>query len=222
MNALPAGPFQLTNGDTFTYNSYAASPVHRFYQMWQQLDCSADHATDAQSFRLRLAALFPGWKPRWVPAQTACKQPANFSTEYSPNAVTTGEGSTAMGFYNVQNGDAPYFKKLADHYAMSDNFHQSVNGGTGANHIMLGHGDMIWFSDGKGHPAVPPHNTKVATGNSQCRHCRRNRKPQSRGRHQQLVHGRWLRRRLLRIALLRWRLLLGLLRSRPSPALLPS
>jgi hypothetical protein len=37
-------------------------------------------------------------------------QPANFSTEYSPNATTTGEGSTSMGFYNVQNGDAPYFK----------------------------------------------------------------------------------------------------------------
>src|SRR5580704_15446940 len=28
VNALPAGPFQLTNGDTFSYNSYAASPVH--------------------------------------------------------------------------------------------------------------------------------------------------------------------------------------------------
>ena len=80
--------------------------------------------------------------------------PANFSTEYSASAVTTGEGSTALGFYNVQNGDAPYFKSLADRYAMSDNFHQSVNGGTGANHIMLGHGDMIWFSDGKGNAAA--------------------------------------------------------------------
>src|SRR3984885_3101586 len=45
VSALPPGPFQLTNGDTFTYNSYAASPVHRFYQMWQQLDCNADNAT---------------------------------------------------------------------------------------------------------------------------------------------------------------------------------
>ena len=40
VNAIPAGPFQLTNGQTFTYDSYAASPVHRFYQMWQQLNCS--------------------------------------------------------------------------------------------------------------------------------------------------------------------------------------
>ena len=52
----------------------------------------------------------------------------------------------------MQQGDAPYFKSLADKYAMSDNFHQSVNGGTGANHIMFGHGDAIWFSDGNGHP----------------------------------------------------------------------
>src|ERR1700733_13649858 len=45
VNSLPPGPFQLTNGNTFTYNDYAASPVHRFYQMWQQLDCSLEHAT---------------------------------------------------------------------------------------------------------------------------------------------------------------------------------
>ena len=80
---------------------------------------------------------------------------------YLPGATTTGEGSTALGFYNVQQGDAPYFKSLADTYAMSDNFHQSVNGGTGANHIMLGHGDAIWFSDGDGNAQVPPHNVDV-------------------------------------------------------------
>ncbi len=69
-----------------------------------------------------------------------------------------------MGFYNVQNGDAPYFKWMADNFAMSDNFHQSVEGGTGANHIMFGHGDLIWFSDGNGNAATPPHNTEVDTG----------------------------------------------------------
>lgn len=92
------------------------------------------------------------------------KQPANFSTEYTSGGTTTGEGSTALGFYNVQNGDVPYFKSLADKYAMSDNFHQSVDGGTGANHIMFGHGDMIWFSDGKGNPLTPPHDQKVGKG----------------------------------------------------------
>jgi len=53
---------------------------------------------------------------------------------------------------------------LADTYSMSDNFHQSVEGGTGANHIMLGTGDAIWFSDGNGNPLQPPHNQMVAAG----------------------------------------------------------
>jgi phospholipase C len=163
VTALPPGPFQLTNGDTFTYNDYAASPVHRFYQMWQQLDCSVAHATATNPSGCD-SALFP-WVETTVGAGTnGLAQPATFSTDYSPSATITGEGSTAMGFYNVQNGDAPYFKSLADTYSMSDNFHQSVNGGTGANHIMFGHGDMIFFSDGKGNPATPPHNVEVAAG----------------------------------------------------------
>jgi len=36
-STLPGGPFQLTNtkgANTFTWDSYANSPVHRFYQMW--------------------------------------------------------------------------------------------------------------------------------------------------------------------------------------------
>jgi phospholipase C len=156
-NDLLPGPFQLTS-PTFQYTDYAASPVHRFYQMWQQLDCSVFHASwenpsgcDGKLF---------SWVETTVGAGTnGTAQPANFATNYtrgeSPAPVTTDEGSTALGFYNVQNGDVPYFKSLADQYAMSDNFHQSVDGGTGANHIMLGHADMIWFnSDGK--PAVPP------------------------------------------------------------------
>jgi phospholipase C len=163
VNALPAGPFQLTNGDTFTYNSYAASPVHRFYQMWQQLNCSAANATQDNPSGCS-AKLFP-WVEVTVGAGTnGLAQPANFNTEYVAGDKDTGEGSTSMGFYNVQNGDVPYFKQLADTYSMSDNFHQSVNGGTGANHIMLGHADMIWFSDGKGNPAVPPHNVTVDAG----------------------------------------------------------
>jgi phospholipase C len=163
VKSLPAGPFQLTNGDLFTYNSYAASPVHRFYQMWQQLNCAAGDATATNPSGCN-AKLF-SWVEVTVGAGTnGLAQPSNFSTEYSPNATTTGEGSTALGFYNVQKGDVPYFKSLADTYAMSDNFHQSVNGGTGANHIMLGHGDLIWFSDGSGHAKVPPHDVEVAGG----------------------------------------------------------
>jgi phospholipase C len=61
-----------------------------------------------------------------------------------------------MAFYNVQAGDAPVLKRLADEFSMSDNFHQSVMGGTGANHVMLGTGDAIFWSDGKGNPTTPP------------------------------------------------------------------
>jgi len=162
VDVLPAGPFQLT-GKTFNYNAYAASPVHRFYQMWQQLNCDATKVTATNGSGCN-SGLF-AWVETTVGAGTnGLKQPATFSTEWYPGATTTGEGSTALGFYNVQQGDVPYFKSLADQYAMSDNFHQSVNGGTGANHIMLGHGDAIWFSDGKGHAEVPPHNQLVAKG----------------------------------------------------------
>jgi phospholipase C len=160
VNTLPAGPFQLTNGSTFLYDAYAASPVHRFYQMWQQLNCSVEHASPGNPSGCN-GKLF-SWVEVTVGAGTnGAAQPSNFSTEYSPSAKTTGEGSTALGFYNVQQGDAPYFKSLADKYAMSDNFHQSVDGGTGANHIMFGHGDAIWFSNPDGSPGRPPENATV-------------------------------------------------------------
>ncbi|HEY6452965.1 MAG TPA: alkaline phosphatase family protein [Steroidobacteraceae bacterium] len=163
VNTLPPGPFQLTNGSTFVYDAYSASPVHRFYQMWQQLDCDVSHATKKIPSGCD-GALF-SWVEVTVGAGTnGLMPPANFSTEYSADVTTTGEGSTALGFYNMQNGDVPYFKGLADSFAMSDNFHQSVNGGTGANHIMLGHGDAIWYSDGAGTPLRPPENVEVVPG----------------------------------------------------------
>jgi phospholipase C len=163
VNDLPAGPFQLTNKKLFDYNAYAASPVHRFYQMWQQLDCSREHITEENGSGCN-AKLF-SWVEVTVGAGTNGEaQPATFDTNYLPGATTTGEGSTALGFYNVQQGDVPYFKSLADTYAMSDNFHQSVQGGTGANHIMFGHGDAIFFTDGNGHAKEPPHNVTVDPG----------------------------------------------------------
>ncbi len=165
VNALPPGPFQLTNGTSMLYDSYAASPVHRFYQMWQQLDCSLAHATPRRPSGCD-AALFP-WVEVSIGAGSNGLAPAsNFSVEYSPSAKTTGEGASSMGFYNMQQGDVPYFKSLADRYAISDNYHQGVNGGTGANHIMLGHGDLIWFSDGAGQPLTPPENVEVAPGSA--------------------------------------------------------
>ena len=63
-----------------------------------------------------------------------------------------------MGFYNVQLGDMPYFTKLARKYAISDNYHQPVIGGTGANSIMLGAADAYYYTDGHGHARPPPAN----------------------------------------------------------------
>jgi phospholipase C len=149
VNSLPPGPFQLTPG--VPYDAYAASPVHRFYQMWQQLDCNALYATTSNPSGC-LGDLF-SWVETSVGAGTnGLPQPANF------NGLTTGEGSTALGFYNVQEGDAPYLKMVADTYAMSDNYHQAVEGGTGANHVMLGTGDAVYYSDGQGNAMTPPAN----------------------------------------------------------------
>ena len=53
-------------------------------------------------------------------------------------------------------GDAPTLNSLARNYAMSDNYHQSVMGGTGANHIMLGTGDAAFYQDSNGNATTPP------------------------------------------------------------------
>jgi phospholipase C len=160
-STLEPGPFQLTNSSAFPYKGYAASPVHRFYQMWQQEDCSAAHATAANPSGC-LADLFT-WTEVTVGSNVNGKtQPNPFCTDYAPGCSTTGEGSTSMGFYNMQRGDAPYTKFLADHYAISDNYHQPAMGGTGLDEIMLFFGDAIWFKDQNGN-LVPP-NPKDANG----------------------------------------------------------
>jgi len=163
---LQPGPFQLTNGNTFTNDSYAASPVHRFYQMWQQFDCDASniskkHPNGCLSDLFTWTEVTVGSNNNGKPAPT----PTGFDTDYSPTAHTTGEGSTAMGFYNMAQGDAPYTKFLADHYAMSDNYHQPAMGGTGLDEIMLFFGDPIWFSNPDGTPGTPPHNELIWADN---------------------------------------------------------
>jgi phospholipase C len=167
-STLAPGPFQLTGNkqpNPFTNDSYAASPVHRFYQMWQQEDCDASHISKAHPSGC-LADLFTwtevtvGSNNNGKPAPT----PTGFDTDYSPTAHTTGEGATSMGFYNMAQGDAPYTKFLADHFAISDNYHQPAMGGTGLDSIMLFFGDPIWFSNPDGTPGVPPHNEMTWAG----------------------------------------------------------
>jgi phospholipase C len=145
---LPNAPVDMSR--SISYNDYSSSPVHRFFQMWQQLDCSAKAATRSNPSGCQ-SDLFP-WVETTVGAgANGAPQPANFTDQ------TTGEGSTAMQFLNVAKGDVPYFTQLAQQYALSDNFHQSVQGGTGANHIMLGYGSLIYYADPvTGKPQTPP------------------------------------------------------------------
>jgi phospholipase C len=117
--------------------------------MWQQMDCSGAYST-AENPAGCLNDLFPWVEITNGAGSNTRSQPVGF------NDLTTGEGSTAMGFYNMLEGDAPYFKQWADTYALSDNYHQAVNGGTGANHIMMGTGDAMYFSDGNGNAIAPP------------------------------------------------------------------
>lgn len=147
VETLGSGVFQLTSA-TLPYDAYAASPVHRFYQMWQQTDCSVSTATSSNPSGC-LNDLFP-----WVEVTIGAGSNGN----KPPAPLNTGEGSTSMAFFNVTAGDAPYFKQLAEQYTISDNFHQSVEGGTGANHIMFGYADAIAYSNGKGKLATPPVN----------------------------------------------------------------
>ena len=148
-NHLRPGPYQLSPG--VTSDSYANSPVHRYYQMFQQLDCNASYATAGDPSGCR-ADLFP-WVEVTVGAGTNGKpQPPNFTDE------STHEGATAMGFYNVRQGDVPYLKSLADQYTLLDNYHQPAKGGTGLDSLYLGYADDLWYSDGHGNVATPPAN----------------------------------------------------------------
>jgi len=142
--ALPNGPFQLT-GPNLLYDTYTGDTAHRFYQMWQQSDCgpqnfSKDNPTGC------LNDLYPF-----------------VMTTYGGPTADHG-GGTSMAFYNMQDEDAPLFKKLADEYTISDNYHQPGQGGTGIQHVFLGTGDDIYWSDGNRNPTTPPE-TQIANPN---------------------------------------------------------
>ena len=143
-NNLPNGPFPL-KGAKLPYDSYTGDTTHRLFEMWQQSDCSIFTATlDNPSGCLN------DLYPFVIVNYTNQPDPAN------GGAIDDNGGGNSMAFYNMQAGDVPVLKSLADQYTMSDNFHQAVMGGTGANHVMLGTGDAIFWSDGHGNPTTPP------------------------------------------------------------------
>jgi phospholipase C len=141
--ALPNGPFVL-QGANISDDDYTGDMTHRFYQAWQQSDCSVANATKANPTGC-LNDLFPFVMSTYdlndskIPAVQG-----NFS-----------EGNE-MGFYDAEQEEASTLKTLADRFTLSDNFHQSFQGGTGANHFMLGTGDAAFWSDGNGNAITPP------------------------------------------------------------------
>src|SRR5215472_12746406 len=131
---LGNGPFQLSR--YMAYSDFPGDPVHRFFQMWQQV--GDNNRKD----------LFV-----WV-AETAGTGNHN-APPTSPD--NTDQGGLAMGFFNMNTGDAPLFKQMGDFYAISDNYHQPIMGGTGANFLALVTGDAAFYNV-NGVPATPPTN----------------------------------------------------------------
>jgi acid phosphatase len=145
---LSNAPYQITKyvpyfddhgeyGDKCAFDgAFVGDPLHRFYQMYQEVD---GNKQDLWTWTHETAGDSNGAPP-----------PSPFGPE------STEQGALDMGFYNMARGDAPTLKFLAQRYAMSDNFHQAVMGGTGANHILLGTGDMAFYQDANGNAVAPP------------------------------------------------------------------
>jgi len=129
---LPNGPFPITR--SVNYGAHTGDPIHRFFQMRQQIDGGKND-------------LFV-----WT-AETVGSGPSNNSGFYKPNHTL--QGGVAMGFYNMAMGDAAYFRFLADHYALADNYHQPVLGGTAVNYFALATADVGFFTVGS-EVGVPP------------------------------------------------------------------
>lgn len=130
---LPNGPFQISK--FVPYAAYTGDPVHRFFQMWQDVDGG----------RMDKFA----WVEKTVGiGGNGAPPPAG---GFDPQ-----EGAISMGFYNMNPfvnaagvaspGDAPFFKSLADRFAISDNYHQAIMGGTGANFMALVTGHAAFFT----------------------------------------------------------------------------
>jgi len=130
---LANGPFQLSR--SMAYSDFPGDPVHRFFQMWQQV--GDNNKKD----------LFV-----WV-AETAGI--GNHNDGFGTTPDDTHQGGLAMGFFNMNTGDAPFFKQMADFYAISDNYHQPMMGGTGADFLALATGDVAFYNL-NGQLATPP------------------------------------------------------------------
>src|SRR6202140_3596406 len=143
VNNLPPGPVQLT-GPTMPFDAFTGDTIHQYFQMVQQVDCAidAEHVSKDNP--------------------TGCLhdlQSAITTTYSTPPGSTPHDTGQTMAFFNMQNGDVPFLKFLADNYTMSDNYHQPVMGGTWADSMPLGYADQVFYGDGHGNAATPPAST---------------------------------------------------------------
>lgn len=149
LTSCPSPDFKSSITPTeFTDN--VGDPVHRFFQMWQQNDCSAAHMT-ADNPSGCTHDLYT-----WVATTVGWQITKN--GEPPTDNEGTFQGGIAMGFYNMAAGDYPYFQWLAQRYAINDNYHQFLMGGTGPNSQSIGTADVYYYTDSKGNPATPPSN----------------------------------------------------------------
>jgi phospholipase C len=139
---MPNGPYQISK--YVPYAAYTGDPVHRFFQMWQDVD--------------------GGKHDKFVWVEETIGTGSN-GVAPPPGGFDPKEGAISMGFYNMnpyidatgtaQPGDAAIFKSMADQYAISDNYHQAIMGGTGANFQALVTGDAAYFTNLDGTAGVP-------------------------------------------------------------------
>jgi phospholipase C len=147
---LPNGPYQISK--YVPYAAYTGDPVHRFFQMWQDFD--------------------GGKLDKFVWVEETIGTGSNGAPPPA-GGFNPKEGAISMGFYNMnpftdasgkaQPGDAPFFKSLADQYAISDNFHQAIMGGTGANFqaIVSGHAAFFTNPDSLNGAAAIPYSNQI-------------------------------------------------------------
>jgi acid phosphatase len=147
---LPNGPYQISK--YVPYAAYTGDPVHRFFQMWQDFD--------------------GGKLDKFVWVEETIGTGSNGAPPPA-GGFNPKEGAISMGFYNMnpftdasgkaQPGDAPFFKSLADTYAISDNYHQAIMGGTGANFqaIVSGHAAFFTNPDSLNGVAAIPYSNQI-------------------------------------------------------------
>lgn len=120
------GSFQSTSPSR-PYDSFVGDTVHRLFHMWQQSDCDIMNAT-ANNPSGCLNDLYP----------------------FVGVARNDGSGSNSMTFLNVQQGDAPVLKRLADEFTLADNYHQPIMGGTAVQHQMIQAADDAFWETFQG------------------------------------------------------------------------